>query len=178
MSTLVGAVAKAMAADKHMLLSGDDWLEIVKVAVSEASANPARLFGKDFNSGQLELAADVLKLVLKTIPDQLPTTASPVILKGETLREATTLLLRYFAGAPGHAKDYAPVMQVLLDQATELVTTNAGLYGSKEWLRLVRVLSAKLLAGKLDTTLDKIKSGELKLLASKAAVDALLGEVV
>ena len=86
------AVAKAMAADSNLLLSGPDWAEILKAALSEASANPARLFGLNYNDGNQALAADIIGLVLKSIPT-LPAAGGTtgLILKGDVLREATSM---------------------------------------------------------------------------------------
>jgi hypothetical protein len=176
MTTLVVAIAKAAAADKNLLLSGEDWLEIVKLAGSEAAANPARLLGAKYNTAQHQLFADLIKLILKQVPDPLPKEVGPAIIKGETLREAMSILIKYFAGAPDNAKTYLPLLEVVMKNASNLVAANAGGYGSKEWLRLLRVLCAGILAGKYSGQLGQLNAGQpITLLTTRQEFDALLG---
>jgi hypothetical protein len=173
-TVLVQAVAKAIELDKHQLLSGADWLAIFQVAAAEAAANPARLFGLNYNDANQALAADVIGLVLKSIPAALPSTGG-LVLKPETLREATIILLRYLSSAPDKTKKYLPLLTSAVKEATEFVGANPGAYGSKELLRFIRVLSANILAGKYDAELAQLIAGQpVKLLPTPQAADALL----
>ncbi len=172
------AVAKAMAADSNLLLSGPDWAEILKAALSEASANPARLFGLNYNDGNQALAADIIGLVLKSIPT-LPAAGGTtgLILKGDVLREATTIILRYVSGAPDLAKKYEPLLETAVKQISIFVGDNPGNYGSKEWLRLIRVLAGDILNGKYDTQLAALLStpaGVVTLIPATKDADAML----
>jgi hypothetical protein len=144
-----------MATDRNLLLSGTDWVEILKVCLSEASANPARLFGLNYNDANQALAADVISLVLKAVP-ALPAAGggtSGVILKGDVLREATTIIVRLMSGAPDRAKKYLPLLQAALADLSTFVDRNSGNYGSKEWLELIRLMTADILSGKYDAKL-------------------------
>jgi len=155
---IVAAVAQAMAADSHLLLSGSDWVDIIKIAVTEASANPARLFGLNYNDQNQRLAADVIGLVLRTLP-QLPAgagaAAGGAILKGELLREAMAFLMRAVSGTPEGAKKYLPLLQRALAETSSFVAANAGHFGSREWLAIVRSLTTGILDGKFDAELAK-----------------------
>jgi len=173
-TVIVQAVAKAMALDVNRLLSGEDWAEILKVAVAEASANPARLFGLNYNDANQALAADAIGLVLKSLPVPLPA-GGPLILKGDVLREATTILLRYLANGPDKAKKYMPLLQSGVKEVSEFVAANSGAYGSNDLLRLLRLLSANILAGKYDAQLTQLLGGQaVKLLPTRQDADTLL----
>jgi hypothetical protein len=176
---VVLAAATAMAADRNLLLSGQDWVEILKVCLSEASANPARLFGLNYNDANQALAADVIGLVLKAVP-ALPAAGggtSGLILKGDVLREATIIIVRYMSGAPDRAKKYLPLLQAALSDLSTFVGRNSGSYGSKEWLSLIRVLTGDILLGKYDAQLTLLvanPNNAMTLLAGPNDVDAML----
>jgi len=173
------AVAKAMAADTNLLLSGPDWADILKVALSEASANPARLFGLNYNDANQALAADMIGLVLKSIPT-LPAAGggtTGLILKGDVLREATTIVLRYVSGSPDRAKKYQPLLATAMKQISTFVADNPGNYGSKEWLNLIRVLTGDILNGKYDAQLATLigdPPGAVTLIAAVKDADVML----
>jgi hypothetical protein len=176
---VVLAVASAMAADRNLLLSGTDWVEILKVCLSEASANPARLFGLNYNDANQALAADVIGLVLKAVP-VLPAAGggtSGLILKGDVLREATTIIVRLMSGAPDRAKKYLPLLQAALADLSAFVGRNSGNYGSKEFLSLIRVVTGDILDGKYDAKLTLLianPSGAITLLSGPDDANAIL----
>ena len=90
--------------------------------------------------------------MLKTLP-QLPVPGGggmALILKGEVLREATTLLVRLMSGMPEPAKKYLPLIERALAEASNFVASHPGNFGSKEWLALVRALTTRILEGKYD----------------------------
>ena len=104
---LVGTVAKAMAKDENLLLNGDDWLEIDKVAAQEAAANPGRLFKLNPDDPSQTIAAQVISTILSSagaIIDQ-KNLKGKTVLFGKTLREAIIIVLHATAGNPGAAKE-------------------------------------------------------------------------
>jgi hypothetical protein len=152
------AVAAAMAKDPNRLLAGEDWVEILKVAAAEASANPARLFSLVSNNADQALAANIIGLVLKNVP-AIAAGGGAAILKGDVLREATTILITNLSGRPEIAKQYLPLLDAALKQSMDFVAAKPGRYGSKELLQLVRRITANVVAGKYDDRLAALAAG-------------------
>jgi hypothetical protein len=174
-TVVVQAVAAAMAKDNNRLLAGEDWVEILKVAAAEASANPARLFGLNNNDANQALAASIIGLVLKNVPAIAAGGGGAAILKGDVLRDATTIVITNLSGRPEIAKKYLPLFDAALKRSMDFVAANPGRYGSKELLQLVRVISDNIVAGKLDAKLAAVLAGQpLDLLKSIAEADDLL----
>ena len=147
LEAVIGAVAQAMAADPNLLLSGSDWLQIVKVAAAEAASNPQRLFKLDNNNPKQTLAAQLISMLLHTASGLIDSTPdSRSVLFGGTLREAVTILIKATAGNPAAARANLDKIQTLLTKLNEFIAANPQQFGSKEWLRLYRLL----LAGALD----------------------------
>jgi hypothetical protein len=146
---LVDAVAKAMAKDEHLLLNGDDWLEIVKVAAQEAAANPGRLFKLNPDDPSRTTAAQIISTILSSAGAIIgqENLKSKTILFGKTLREAIIIVLHATAGNPGAAKENLSGIESLIESLNELVTKNADKFGNKEWLYLFRVLLSSVLEG-------------------------------
>jgi hypothetical protein len=177
--TVAKAVTAAMAQDKNALLSGADWVEILKAAASEASANPARLFGANYNNQNLALAADTLGLVLRTLPP-IPVSGggtTGLILKGDIIRDAMTIVLRYVSGAPDRAQKYRPLLETATKEISNFVADNPGSFGSNEWLGLIRVVTGNILDGTYDVQLAQLVENPgagVRLIAGVQAADALL----
>lgn len=150
---IVAAVAGAMAKDEQLLLSEDDWLLILAVAAEEAAANPSRLFGLKASTTTTEVAAPLMEgllLVAATQWKQLGR-ANGNVLFGATLREAAIVTLRAAAGNAKAALDNVDKIKRLAETINSIVTAAPERYGSKEWLRLYRVVIARILqSGKLD----------------------------
>jgi hypothetical protein len=174
-TVVVQAVAAAMAKDANRLLAGEDWVEILKVAAAEASANPARLFGLNNNDANQALAASIIGLMLKNVPAIAAGGGGAAILKGDVLRDATTIVITNLSGRPEIAKKYLPLFDAALKRSMDFVAANPGRYGSKELLQLVRVISDNIVAGKFDAKLAAVLAGQpLDLLKSIAEADDLL----
>lgn len=147
---LLTVVTAAMKEDKNLLLTGDDWIQIVKTATDEAAANPARLFQLNPNDPEDILAAKLIGVVLKSAGEILktPDLKGKTVLFGKTLREAIIVVLRATSGNPQDAQKTLTQIEDLVKELNVLVSQNHNRFGSKEWLRLFRVLLGALLDGK------------------------------
>jgi hypothetical protein len=169
------AIAAAMVKDTNRLLAGEDWVEILKVAAAEASANPARLFGLNNNDANQALAESIIGLVLKNVPAIAAGGGGAAILKGDVLREATTILITNLSGRPEVAKKYLPLFDAALKKTMDFVAANPGRYGSKELLQLVQRITDNIVTGKYDAKLAALLAGQqLDLLKSIGEADDLL----
>jgi hypothetical protein len=150
LSQVAGAVAQAMAKDQKLLLNGEDWLEIARVAAEEAAANPARLFKPDNDDPAQVIASQIISAVLKSageIVDQ-PDLSAKTVLFGRTLREAVIIVLRATSGNPAAAQEKLQKIEALVKKLGEFVAANAERFGNKEWLSLFRMLLAVVMEGK------------------------------
>lgn len=148
LKNLVAAVSRAMAADKKLLLTADDWIEIARVAADEAAANPGPLFGLDETGPGDVLASNLISAVLRFANEAMGDERQHGnVAFGPTLRWAVIVTLRAAAG-----NIEAVARQEIQDAIGELgewlcryVKDHKGTFGSKEWLRLFRVLLPRLL---------------------------------
>ena len=169
---VVASVAKAMAADKNLLLTADDWISIAGVAAEEAARSPGRLFGLNEKSLEGQIAADVIGRLLNAAgadlvrPDR---TVGPVLV-GETLRDAITVTLRAIGGNVTQAFDRRGDIETLATKLNEAVAARGMTMGGKEWLRLFRALLPGVLTRGEIPTLDDATIA--RLLAGGAAVPA------
>lgn len=156
-NALVGSVAAAMAADEHLLLSRDDWMAIVAAAAAEVAANPGRLLapgGGVANSLLTTLLQDLVAVA--SAQWKHDGRASGTVLFGATLREALITAIRACASQATASLLNSAKLKRLAEQITALVSGNAGLYGSKEWLCLYRVLITQVIdTGSLPDPLDE-----------------------
>ncbi len=147
-SNVVSAVATAMRQDSHLLLSGDDWIEIARVVAAEAAANPGRLFGLDPGNQRDTIAAGLISTILRAAASIV---ASPqqsrAVLFGRTLREAISIAVRATSGNPQAALQRMAVIAELVSKLNLFVAEHARQLGSKEWLNLFRVLLGSVLDG-------------------------------
>jgi len=168
LQAVVGGVAKAMAADKNLLLAPDDWLGIAAVAAEEAAANPQRLFKINDSTPAGAIGSELIKDLLSVAGTELAKggRASGGVLFGATLREAITVALRSTSGNPKAAVDNQAALKGLAETLSELVRTHPTQYGAKEWLTLYRTLITRVLqSGALgplaDAQIAKILEGGL-----------------
>ena len=146
---VIRAVAVAMTADEHLLLSGDDWIEIVRAVADEAAMNPARLFALDPADPDDVLAGKLISTLLASGSAILgaPDVGHRTVLFGKTLREATIILVSASAGNPEGAREHLDDISELLNGLNTVVAENHQRYGSKEWLRLFAILLSSTLDG-------------------------------
>ena len=156
-------VAAAMEADTNLLLSGDDWLEIVKVTAEEIAANPARLFRLNPADPEDVLAAKLISSILKSAGAiiETPDLQGKTVLFGKTLREAIIIVLRATSGNSQAAREQLDKIEKLIKKLNEFVAQNYLRYGNKEWLRLFRILLSVLLDGKDIPDLTEETANEL-----------------
>jgi len=146
---LTSVVAHAMAEDKNLLLGGNDWIEIFRIAAAEAAANPARLFVIDTNQPENALAAQAIGLAFHAANEMLQDDGlkSTTVLFGKTLRETIILLLRATSGNPIAAEENLQDVESLVESLGEFVAENSNRYGSKEFLRLFSLMLAVVIDG-------------------------------
>jgi hypothetical protein len=152
-----------MKADTKLLLSGDDWLEIVKVAAEEVAANPARLFRLNPADPDDVLAAKLISAILKSAGAIIeePELQGKTVCFGKTLREAIIMVLRAASGNSQAAEEHLDKIEKLIKTLNEFVAQNHLKYGNKEWLHLFRVMLSALLDGKVIAELTEETANEL-----------------
>ncbi|TQV87073.1 hypothetical protein [Aliikangiella coralliicola] len=141
------AITNAMKADEHLLLSGNDWIEIVAIASKEAAANPGRLFDLDADNPDDILAGQLITLVLNAASEAITTNKDKAVLFGNTLKEAIAIVLQSSSGKAKEALENLQQVQQLLQSLNALVAGNSGQFGSEEWLELFQSLLGKALEG-------------------------------
>lgn len=153
---IVAAVAGAMAKDEYLLLSGDDWLIILAVAAEEVAANPARLFGLKSDAAATDIATPLIESLLLVASTQWKDLgrSGGTVLFGPTLREAIVVTLRTASGNAKAAFDNRVMLRQLVEVLNGIVAANPGYYGSKEWLRVYRVLILRVLQDGALGTID------------------------
>jgi len=159
LKNIVAGVARAMAADNNLLLSGDDWLEIVAVAAEEAAANPGRLFKFGTDSQVAGFAEIALKQLFKNTATDLRTAREDgQVLFGDTMKRTIIATLRGLSGdAVAAAQALAnDKLASLVEQLNQLVTQKDASgdfeFGAKEWLALYHAMLERLIAtGNLET---------------------------
>lgn len=154
---LVAALAAAMGADENLLLSHDDWMSVVAVAAAEVAANPGRLLSLGDGSATDTLLSTLLQDLVAVASTQwkLQARAGGTVLFGATLREAMITVIRASASQAVAALLNSAQIRKLAAQVTSLVATRPGIYGSKEWLCLYRVLVTQVIdSGAVPDPLD------------------------
>lgn len=146
---VVAAVARAMTADKHLLLSAKDWTEILRVAAQEAAINPGRLFGINEQALGGSLATDVITRLLTAAAEDLGRdgrTAGP-LLAGANLREAVVLVLRAASGRTAQVLEARMDIEKLVKSLNQAAGQREYTIGGKEWLHLFRALLPRAIGG-------------------------------
>ncbi|MEJ2308455.1 MAG: hypothetical protein P8Z31_07755 [Gammaproteobacteria bacterium] len=163
LEAILKTVSAAMISDEHLLLMADDWLEIVTVAVEEAMANPERLFKLAPHNPAGVLAGQLIGMVLHAASDAArdPNTGSCSVLYGKTLRDVIIEILRAGSGNPDSIRTHIAKIEDVVRKLNELVGDNSQNFGSKEWLRLFRVLLPSALEGRELPGLDIARAEEL-----------------
>lgn len=139
---IVASIAGAMAEDKNLLLTADDWIKIAGVAAQEAALNPGRLFRLGEKSLKGKLATDIIGRLLKAAGNDLSRDGREVgpVMIGETLREAIVVTLRGIAGNVEQAFSRRTDIETLATKLNDAAAARGLTMGGKEWLRLFRAL--------------------------------------
>jgi len=143
---VVVAITSAMRADDDLLLNGDEWIQIARVAAEEAARNPGRLFKLDAADPDAVLAGKLIALVLHAASSAFDTNPDRSVLFGHTLQQAIIMVVRAASGNPHAAQTQLLAIQTLLQNLNEFVAANSTRHGNQEWLRLLQ----KLLRATLD----------------------------
>ncbi|GAC13859.1 hypothetical protein [Aliiglaciecola lipolytica] len=145
---VIAAITSAMAADKHLLLTANNWKVIASVAAAEAASNPARLFKLGSSSADI-LGAKLITVILKSASKAMNMANGKElsVLVGATLQEAITISLTNMSGNAKAIRDNLSLFEELLDELNELAVSFPMEIGSKEWLHLLRVLLGSVLEG-------------------------------
>jgi hypothetical protein len=152
---VIKAVAAAMAADDKLLLTGEDWKEILAVAADEAAKNPGRLFKLSSDGSSSSLAADLMTGILKSASDifRNPDAMSGngrgkyAVLFGPTLRNVIITVIQNTSGNIKQAAAQKEKIFEVLKKLNEFVTDNHDAFGNKECLRIFNQLLIKVLNG-------------------------------
>lgn len=153
---VVASVASAMAKDKELLLSGDDWMVIAGVAAEEVARNPGALVGLDEENPADAVLSGLLTTVLSTAGAGLSKAARQPgrVEFGATLREIMTMSIRAASINLESAAKQTTRDQVkaLIEWIKKQNADNAKKLSSKEWLWLYKQLLPDVLeAGKFTT---------------------------
>lgn len=145
--SIAETVALAIAEDSSGLLSGEDWREIIAIAMDAGLRNPGRLFSLDGSSPENSIALAVISRVLTSARDGLRTapSTSGQLLFGKTLSEAIRISLTSIAsGSLSTIKD-PDVRNAHLGEVDQLITRLNGLaqsddpnliIGADDWLEI------------------------------------------
>lgn len=176
---IVAAMARAMAADDKLLLSGDDWRQIVAAAATEAAANPGRLFGFSPDTPGGHIAEKAIHQILEIAGAELPSSRQTgAVLFGGTLKHAIETTLKTMAGNVAGARTAldGDHLKLLIGQLNKAVATKSAQgdfnYGAREWLATYRfMLSRTLASGTVDILVGD--NGALSA-TGKALIDRVL----
>ncbi|MCD4742211.1 MAG: hypothetical protein K8R67_07015 [Desulfobacteraceae bacterium] len=146
--SIIAGIAEAMAEDDNLLLSPDEWIKIVGIAVQKAASNPGRLFGFSMDEPGEALAATIIKSVLKVAGNTWATAgrSGKPLLFGETLElilEATIVAL---AGNISAVVDHPELVEQFLVIILEQASAAPGKIGSDGLVKVFRVLIGNVLA--------------------------------
>jgi hypothetical protein len=152
---IVSGIARSMAADGDLLLSGDDWLKIAAVAAEEAARNPGRLFGLAPGDPTQELAAELMQGILGAAAEGFRERGrgGGSVLFGRTLRGAIAIALHAAAGDSARFAARVSEVVALVERLDQLVSRDPRGFGADEWLFLFEGLVTEVAEGLDPTTL-------------------------
>ncbi len=156
---IIAAIAGAIAKDDKLLLGDDGWVDIVRILLDEAAANPGRLFRLDTADPAQMLGAKVISTFLSSVSGAaLEDLGGGNVLFGDTLKRAIVVSIGIVASNPAEAAVALGVhdpagrnlLRDLLDEVNKAVATvkrnDQFAFGAKEWMRLYQGMLLRLLA--------------------------------
>ena len=151
LKVIVAAVAGAMAEDKNLLLTADDWIAIAEVAARQAAANPGPLFGLDESDIGEAAVSGAISTILTVASDGFSgARVHGDVMFGSALRESIIETMErlprnvsFILENNGQAQ-----FKSLLEWTKKYAKENKDTVGSDDWLRLYKALLPKLLADK------------------------------
>jgi len=155
---IVQGVTQALSHDTQLLLTPEGWLAVASAVASEALANPQRLFNSTVPGGGIGVA---LISDLLSVAHAAGGRTQGSVLFGPTLQEAIVTAVRAVAGNIDAALTNRAALKDLATTLTNLVRTNSGQLGSKEWLFLYRVLIGRVLHGGAVGALENAEINQL-----------------
>ncbi|TNE64770.1 MAG: hypothetical protein EP335_06590 [Alphaproteobacteria bacterium] len=151
LQAIVAGIAKAMAADDHLLLTSDDWIKIAAVAAREAAANPGRLFGTGASSLATTVIGSVLKVAGDAWSDGTGRAGQPRLF-GDTLRDAITAVVTSLGGNITKLKANPDLVKQFMENLVARATAEPDKFGAASIGKLVKSLIGGVLAsGSLPT---------------------------
>jgi hypothetical protein len=135
--TLTRILARAMAEQKSVLLSADDWLAVARIVGREVAANPGRLIKTGLPSDQEELLFKLLSGVLGAAANSGGRDVGSVLF-GPTLVEVIGTVVETAAGNAAKALANANVVQELIQGLAVFAQAHRDVVGRLEWLILFR----------------------------------------
>lgn len=165
---VVAAVAAAMVADKKLLLSGNDWMVIARVATEEVARNPGVLVGLSNEKPEDAILSGLLTTLLTVAGEGFATgsRAKGNVAFGETLREAAIVTVRAASINIGSLaqRDKRAEIGKLVAWLKKEGENDPTKFGSKEWLKiykawLPRVITAGQFAPPTPAEIETILRG-------------------
>ena len=149
---LVAGIARAVSDTNRNLLSSDDWLEVAAIVAEQAAQNPGRLFKIVGNDGkhvkpEEEFAVRLIGKVLGAAADDFRNRGrgSGSVLFGPTLKEVLRETIETAADNAAVVAKNEDAVIGLVNKINELQGASAQSFGHREWLRLFRGASKKVL---------------------------------
>lgn len=154
-SEVIKAVAAAMAADDKLLMTGEDWKEILAVAADEAAKNPGRLFKMYTDESENSLAIELMTGILKSASNIFRSsgeasnsgTGEYIVLFGPTLKSVIITVIQNSSGNLKKASENKEKIFTLINTINEFIASNHEEFGSKEYIRIFRKLLEAVLNG-------------------------------
>jgi hypothetical protein len=142
--TLVRILAHAMAEQKSVLLSADDWLAVTRTVAREVAANPGRLIKTGLASDDEELLFKLLSGVLTAAANSGGRDAGSVLF-GPTLVEVLQTVVETAAGNAAKALVNCKAVQELAQGLAVFAQAHRDAVGRLEWLVLFRHYIARVM---------------------------------
>jgi hypothetical protein len=146
---LVVAVTRAMSEQETILLSPDDWLNVVASLADEVARNPGRLIKLDEDDPNSQLAYNIISTILEAAADDFRQNGrnGGSVLFSETLRDTIVDSLKAAAGNALQANENYAAVKLLILRLNQMNNAQSLRLGHREW----RFLFRRFVAGVLDT---------------------------
>jgi hypothetical protein len=160
--SIIAGVAEAMAADKNLLLSAEEWIRIIGIAAQKAAANPGRLFGLSaVDDPASALAVKVITAVLKVAGDNWTAAgrSAGTLFFGDTLGSALETVIKALSGNVAAVTKNPELVDQFLNSLLTRASANPQKFGSDGLLKVMNACIGNVLAnGTLpdDEEIDRI----------------------
>ncbi len=146
--SIIGGMAKAMAADDNLLLSSEQWLSIAGAAARVAAANPGRLFGLSVDDQDDAVAVNVINSILAVANNSWTDAGRDArpLLFGETLEAVVAAAVESLAGNITAVTNTPGIVGGFLHSLLEMASARPENFGSATILRVFRAFIGAVLA--------------------------------